>query len=529
MASQTLTDQTVASTYQGVLHANGEALPSAGIATVYDGKGTTSALSLGIQGNGAAIAGGLSCSGQLTAGDIRYTTTDSISGANFPLVSDGNKTAVFGQMTSRALIDLTPNPQGTYGNVKGISVNSKGLVTSVSTDFGRTAYARFVSKDETCTYTVNQLIITVTKIGHGLTAGQTVYLKKTTTPSSFASTKFIVQTANSTQFTVANTVGLPDASSGSLILDLYIKSSENVQSIERMSTGIYKLTFVNSFNNSNYATVCNAAYPNTTPTELENLQANVVSTANDSVTIRAFYITSGDQVIEYDDGDLSVICQGNSLQGGSSVSLQFNKYVFDNYSFGPAAGGTYNKTVAVTPAYMVSNNYTAIVIGSHLGNAGCPGTVQSFSHTTLINGSINSLLTSNMTNPYCHSYAYGVAFMFENKLYYHQFYDATCNTLGGTPNATYDTNSSDAINIIVGGMGVATPVEQARPCNILYFYNTVVNQSASCTKSWLTDLINNYFNKFQVVNSVNFNQTVVGNGSCGGTWATYHNFIRYVP
>jgi hypothetical protein len=228
MASQTLTDQTVASTYQGVLHANGEALPAVSTAIIYDGSGQISSLKLGVSGQGAAVAGGFSCSQQLTAGEIRYTTVDSASGANFPLVSDGNKTAVFGQMTSNALLDLTPSPAGEYGNIQYLAVNSKGLVTNVvGGPATSNAWVTFDGKDVSFTYLINNLTVTCTSIGHSLVTGNIITVKNATNTSLNGS--FVVQSSDilNNTFTFANPTGATTGS-GSGIVDVTIKSSYNV-------------------------------------------------------------------------------------------------------------------------------------------------------------------------------------------------------------------------------------------------------------------------------------------------------------
>lgn len=52
-----LTDANISDTYVGVLHANGQQLLSNGQSVVYDGYGNTSALSVGVSGNGITVTG----------------------------------------------------------------------------------------------------------------------------------------------------------------------------------------------------------------------------------------------------------------------------------------------------------------------------------------------------------------------------------------------------------------------------------------------------------------------------------------
>jgi len=59
MASESLTNTNISSTYVGVLHAKGAALPASGQEDIYDGFGNKSALSVGRAGQGIDVDGTL--------------------------------------------------------------------------------------------------------------------------------------------------------------------------------------------------------------------------------------------------------------------------------------------------------------------------------------------------------------------------------------------------------------------------------------------------------------------------------------
>lgn len=106
LAATNLTNVNISDTFYGVLHAGGESLPSSGQAQIYDGYGNPTALKLGANCNGATICG------ELSATSLSLTT---------PILSS-------------ILPTVVPSVVGTYsGYLTGISVTTKGIVTSVST------------------------------------------------------------------------------------------------------------------------------------------------------------------------------------------------------------------------------------------------------------------------------------------------------------------------------------------------------------------------------------------------------------
>lgn len=96
----------ICDTYYGVLHAGGVPIPSTGQAQIYDGNGTTTALKLGANCNGATICGTLSAT----------------------------SLQLQNKLTTDLLPVITPSVSGVYtGYVTGLTVNQNGLVTNVVT------------------------------------------------------------------------------------------------------------------------------------------------------------------------------------------------------------------------------------------------------------------------------------------------------------------------------------------------------------------------------------------------------------
>lgn len=516
MASQTLTDQTVASTYQGVLHAGGAALPSSSNTAIYDGSGQVSSLSLGLSGQGAAVAGGFSCSQQLTAGDIRYTTTDSAFGANYPLVSDGNKTAVFGQMTSNALIDLSPSPAGTYGNIQYLAVNSKGLVTNVvGGSTSPTAWVTFDGKDVPFTYTVNDLVVTCTAPGHSIATGNIITIKSATNTNLNGSVA--VQSADANTFTFANSTGLTTGT-GTGIVDVTIKSSYNVTSVARESIGIYRVSFASSFKNKDYITLCGARYPNTVSTDIENLQANTVTAEKTYVRIRSFFVTNGDQVIEYDDGYISVYCMGSTIDDNSPAV--FDTFNYTNFVWKEnTSPGTQQQVVNITPALMATNKWNAVVLGCY-GYMNCNDGNIAVNLSNTVNGSINSTLSwSAAGNSNSEVYIYSVVLYTNNQLKYGLFYSTNSSWVTQVVNSPYDNNSAAASSIYSG----------LNAQSIVNYNQQIVNTNAASPGNWVTNFLSNYDSLLQNVNSVQLtlNSNASSNGQCNGSFVLYQDYVRY--
>ena len=523
MASQTLTDQTVSSTYQGVLHAGGEALPLAGIAAVYDGSGQGSALSLGLSGKGAAIAGGFSCSGQLTAGDIRFTTTDSVSGANFPLVSNGKKTAVFGQITQNALIDLSPSPAGRYSNIQYLAVNSKGLVTNVvaapnSTPSTTIAWATFDGKNVSFTYVINNLTVTCTAFGHSIKQGNRITIRNATNTGLNGS--FVVQSSNisGNTFTFANPTGATTGT-GSGVVDVTLKSSLNVSYVTRQSLGVFRVVFSTPFKNQDYVTICGAKYPNTTTTDLENLQANAVSAAKEYVTVRSFYITSGNQVTEYDDGYTSVYCVGSTVEDNAPTPVSFDNFINTNYFWSELANpGRIVTTQTITPAIMAANKWNMVIIGGYVTFSCLEGS-EYMQSTAVVNGTQTSILNrSSSGNSGADAYLYHVFYYTDNQLKYANFY------YSDTAWSTHTTHAYDISDITA-----ASRIYQGLLSQGAILQQQIVNDSQAGSGSWLPNFLNAYGSRFTTIQSaaVTFASIAARGGRCNGGYNMFHNFVRY--
>jgi len=134
MSDSDLSNQYIDDTFDGLLHMQGDPLPSSGVGIVYDGVGNKSALSLGRQGVGVTITGNLS-SDTLNVGALEYPST--AGNENALLYQESSKKIGRldkGNLSNEYLKDLNPSPYGTYsgGVIDSININSKGLVTSIA-------------------------------------------------------------------------------------------------------------------------------------------------------------------------------------------------------------------------------------------------------------------------------------------------------------------------------------------------------------------------------------------------------------
>ncbi len=127
----TLEDVFISDSYQGLIHANKVALPATGQALMYDGSGQASSISIALSGGGATITGRLS-SNNLTVGNLKFPN---VAGNNraIMVMTTNNQLTFVDKLSASYLADLYPNPEATYNGVQSITVNSKGLVTSVTT------------------------------------------------------------------------------------------------------------------------------------------------------------------------------------------------------------------------------------------------------------------------------------------------------------------------------------------------------------------------------------------------------------
>ncbi len=117
----------IADGYISLLHADSHALTTAKT-VMYDGAGNASAIALGTAGNGASITG------TFVADGVTYPASSEGSTGNFLQLDSNKKLNFISTINSSYLTDLSPSPANTYdGVITGMVVNSKGLVTSVTT------------------------------------------------------------------------------------------------------------------------------------------------------------------------------------------------------------------------------------------------------------------------------------------------------------------------------------------------------------------------------------------------------------
>jgi hypothetical protein len=121
-----LTNTNISATYKGVLHADGESIPSAGLKPVYDGTGFQSALSVGRSNQGATVSGLLSAN-DLYAGQLRMPNTD---GAEKQVVARSSVAGILELRDLSELIGGSAIPAGVYDNPR-ITVGTGGVITKI--------------------------------------------------------------------------------------------------------------------------------------------------------------------------------------------------------------------------------------------------------------------------------------------------------------------------------------------------------------------------------------------------------------
>ena len=132
MSDTDLTDKYIADTFDGLLHASGEPLPATGRATIYDGLGNKSAISLGREAEGVKI------STKLSIDNIEYPTAGSPSGTGVVVQTSPYKVEILQKLPLSYLEDAAtpeedPTTSTTYtGYINSMTVNSKGIVTAIT-------------------------------------------------------------------------------------------------------------------------------------------------------------------------------------------------------------------------------------------------------------------------------------------------------------------------------------------------------------------------------------------------------------
>lgn len=441
---KSLFDQTVASTYKGVLHAEGAALPSTGIQQIYDGAGQPSALSMGTSGNGADIAGGLSLTGKLTAGQVEYTNVDSASGEGFTLVTDGQGRAFFGQFIVDAMRDLEPSPEGTYTQIDTITVNSKGLVTDVNPSPIRECWVNFDGQPITdVLYEVSPGVpgftpgeIACVKDGHGLASGQIVNLTASDVSLNGA---YPVTVFTDSQFTIPLPLNYV-ASAGTLTISTTIRSAYNVSKVNRDGAGRYSVFFTDTYNNNMYMTQVSKGthiVPATNP-ERVNGNSGWSIVTKQMPTYVSVYSQSGDCV------NMNVLTKGNTLiyqvdtaEAPSNYPLLYTNYrYYDgwlNYeqneaSFGGCTMNTPVDTFTIDADYMAQNKLIAFEV-LLAGADWCRGGFYSANYLTSVVDAVGTVHNSKFlvasTTPEYNKKSFGIRtiiLLIGNKLYYKTLY-----------------------------------------------------------------------------------------------------------
>ena len=129
--SSDLSNQYIDDTFDGLLHLNGDPLPSSGKGKVYDGSGQESALSVGVSGNGVGVSGKLT-STQLTVGSLSYSESGLKDSLLYCTSDDQVGTLAKGELSQSYLTDIS-DVAGDYSVVEmdSITISSKGIVTEV--------------------------------------------------------------------------------------------------------------------------------------------------------------------------------------------------------------------------------------------------------------------------------------------------------------------------------------------------------------------------------------------------------------
>lgn len=135
MATNTLTNNFIALTYQGVLHARGEQLPSSGQVQIYDGQGNTTPIIMGRKDAGASIYS-LSAS-TLSAAGLAYPHQDGT--ANQVMLTNGSGRLSFGNVS-----DLFNGISKTIASFSTIKITvSNGIITSLEGNEERAQHRTF--------------------------------------------------------------------------------------------------------------------------------------------------------------------------------------------------------------------------------------------------------------------------------------------------------------------------------------------------------------------------------------------------
>lgn len=531
---QNFLDQTVESTYQGVLHAEGTALPTQGNQIIYDGSGQASALALGISGNGAEIAGGLSISGKLSSGMLEFTNVDAVSGQGFPLVTDGNGNVDFGQIVLEALPDLDPNPEGSYDQIDTIVLNNKGLVEQVFESPIRQCWVNFDGKPITAVaYAIVENIsgsfVNCAKSNHGLANGQIISLTAT---DAALNGVYPVTVNTDTDFSFPLPSGVdPSTNSGTLGISTTIRSAYNIDKVTRNKAGNYTVWFNSTFNNNSYmvqitkGSHVNPATNPASPATGNNGWAIVLEQMANRVNV---FSQNGDCT------NMNVLVIGNTLiyeidepQLFYTTYSYANYYEVHNYDRGYNACNinSGNHTYYIDADYMRQNKLIAVEI-SMRGYEDCPVGFYDLSMEASVVGADNNTYNSSFKRSTSVGYVSRISnrvtaiiLYLDNKLYYKNFYIG----LNNVTTTIMDVKTTDA-NI--------APRPDRRLMDKCYVNRT---GAKAVTSSYITRLVNKYGlyssalrpNGFREIKSANVTTNLRASyaGECNG-WFSVWKYIK---
>jgi hypothetical protein len=532
-----LLDQTVESTYEGVLHAEGAALPTQGLRTMYDGSGQASALAMGISGNGIQVNGDVAISGKLSAGALEYTNTDSTSGDGFPLVTDGFGHVNFGQITVDALADLDPNPEGTYSEIDTITINNKGLVEQVLLSPIRQCWVNFDGVPITnVTYTVSTSTsisggtVLCTKTNHGLANGQIISLTATDINLN-GDYPVTVRNTNAFTFPLPTNASL---SGGTLGIRTTIRSAYNIKSVSRTSAGRYQVVFNDSYNNNMYMTQVtkgshvNPAVNPAIPATGNNGWAIVLNQNQNSVDV---FSQNGDC------NNMNVFIAGNTLLYEIDAPQMFyTNYSYRDYyhlrQFGTASCSinTGFQTYTITPEYMAQNKLIAVEVVTRAYDLSPDGfytftvnnTVTDTNDITYSSFFTKSTSTIGVSRRKDIGRVTTLIIYLDNQLYYKNFYSGITNVIAST---AVDINTKDANN---------APTIDRR--NRAFCYKN--RAGTATTTSYITDFLTKYglqpavatgFTRIKSATMATSLRSAMGIGGSGGLDAFKYIKEFYIP
>lgn len=137
-----LINTNISDTYVGLLHADGQSLPSSGLVTVKDGSGIASSLQIGVSGQGMIITGPVSLDA-VVAPTIHTNIITSVSGAIAPNVPKAWVSFAGSDATVRAAFavgSVSRSSTGVYVVQLSPAMPSTNYVVQLSVVYNNTDY-----------------------------------------------------------------------------------------------------------------------------------------------------------------------------------------------------------------------------------------------------------------------------------------------------------------------------------------------------------------------------------------------------